>query len=89
MVLGIDTLIRLARGSLTAEQAVELARGLGWKVDFQDLIEVERPTAFQRAASAAVQIDSKVIAISGTDAHGNLVEALLVMVPAKKLKKSA
>lgn len=89
MGLGIGMLAKLVKGGFTAEQAVELAHGLGWKINFQDLMDGQRPTAFQRAALAAIQPGSRVTALTGTDGEGNAIEALLVIVPAEKLKKIA
>lgn len=89
MGLGIGTLVKMARGGFSAEEALELARGMGWNLQFQELTQGQRPMAFQRAASAAVQAGAKATALSGTDAQGNRIEALLVVVPCEKAEKKA
>ncbi len=45
--------------------------------------------AFQRTAGAAVEEDSHAMAFSGINTKGDRIEALLVVVPAERLKKTA
>lgn len=89
MGLGIGTLVKMARGGFSAEEALELARGMGCNLQFEELTPGQRPAAFQRAASGAVRTEAKVMAVSGTDAQGNRIEALLVVVPVEKAEKKA
>ena len=87
--MNLGMILKLAKGGFDADQISELARGMGWNLDFQDLMRDQRSMAFQRAAAGAVEPDSKAVAISGTDSRGNRVEALLILIPAEKLKKIA
>jgi hypothetical protein len=87
--MNLGMILKLAKGGFDPDQLTELARGMGWNLDLQDLMRDQRPMAFQRAAAAAVEPDSRVLAIWGTDAQGNRVEALLVLVPIEKAKKIA
>ncbi len=87
--MNLGMILKLAKSGFDADQMTELARGMGWNLDLQDLARDKRPMAFQRAAAAAVEPDSSVIAIWGTDAQGNRLEALLVLVPVEKAKKIA
>lgn len=87
--MNLGMILKLARGGVDSDQLMELARGMGWNLNYQDLMQDQRPMAFQRAAAGAVQPESRVMAIWGTDAQGNRVEALLVLVPAEKAKKIA
>lgn len=87
--MNLGSIVKLARGGFSPDEAIELARGMGLDLQYQDLMDGQRPLAFQRAAVAAVELGSRAMAISGTDSQGNRVEGLLVLVPSVKLKKSA
>jgi len=47
--MNLGTIVKLACGGFSAEEAVELARGMGWDLRYQDLMNGQRPLAFQRA----------------------------------------
>lgn len=87
--MNLSTIVKLAKGGLNPDQLVELLRGMGWQVNFQELMPGQRRMAFQRTAGAAVEEESHAMAFSGINTKGDRIEALLVVVPAERLKKTA
>lgn len=90
--MNLGALVKIVRGGMGGfdlDQAVALAKGMGWDLRMQELTEGQRPTAFQKAAVAAVQPGSKAMAVSGFGKEGERIEALLIFVPAEQPEKKA
>lgn len=88
-MIGLNTIAKLAKVSMGPSDLAELFSALGWKVNFQQLQEGQRPYAFQRAATAAVQPGSACMSIHGVDKDGSLIDALLILSPPAAAEKSA
>lgn len=86
-MIGLGTLAKIAKGSLSLDEVMEMASAVGMDLTVQNLDEGQLPMAFERAARAASSPFCKVVALRGVTKERAVVEALLVLVPSPDNEK--
>ena len=83
-MIGLSSIVKLAKGNLTIDDIGEMFSALGMEVEFRQLEISEASHAFRHAALAAAKPDARLMKVSGTDKEGCQFEGLMILVPSSR-----
>jgi hypothetical protein len=82
-MIGLGSMVKLAKGSLTPDDLAELASSMGMEIEINNVDISDAGHAFRHAALAAAKPGAKIAKVSGYDRAGAQLEAIFIIAPAR------